>query len=761
MNIDFRESRVLFFAPYGLWIVHEQINAVLAKAMQLRGAAVLSIVCDGLYHDHCYPLVNSKPGGKVRDCQACARNSESLFTSFNIPYQQIRSHVTQEIRERAESWISTIDPTRYHLALYNDLRFGEWVFPTVCSYLKISSPSFSDPKLQEVLRQYLYYSFITYFALEKIIEDFQPTNLVMYSGVGMVHTAVAELAIRKGIRLLCHTLGRERGAFLYTENDPVSAFKPRFYINDIWKDTPLLKDEAEQVSNYLNERRQGVNHNMPTFYRNGASECSVGEYLNIPNGKKIFGVFTSSEYERVYFPEYKHLPSQIEVLESLISIFEQREDYLVIRHHPLIGGGDIDRPDGDFLARSYELARRVPRNVRFLMPHEPLTSYALMWELDASFAPFTTTALEAIAAGVPTLAYQGSPYAPGVTFLLNSFDRESLLRGINIVLQDSAHVERTQLSTLYRFMYSFVYRQSMAIKACKSNGMNSLQIEINSFDDLLPGNDPVLDHLCGHIASESVGLYETPSKERKLIDCFEENSVLDQNLEMIRTKRNTSRINVRPIGATKQDDSLAHVRMIQENIGISPYGGEFQYIEREDAVVPYICTTPQLNDYRRSLLSLQNVLRKVQQEFVLVGQEFIQYDASIFSLSLKYYNNKPETSSVWWGGWVQEITGIREGLFTKVYPVSNYSDLCQRFSQFLSPLLLMAFTVWKKAALESIIIRLLDKSNVTDMCIEILQVTAQQSNINTEIPLLVIHAELFEESITNKRLSSSTALHII
>ena len=123
--------------------------------------------------------------------------------------------------------------------------------------------------------------------------------------------------------------------------------------------------------------------------------------------------------------------------------------------------------------------------------------------------------------------------------------------------------------------------------------------------------------------------------------------------------------------------------------------------------------------------------------------------------------DKPEISSVWWGGWIQEREGIREGLFTKFFPVANYSALCQRFPQLLSPLSLLAFTVWRKPVLEQMIERLLTKASVTDMCIELLQASTEISNYCTQLPLLVIHGELFEQPQANTRLSSSHALHII
>ncbi|MEQ8172426.1 MAG: hypothetical protein ABRQ38_26320, partial [Candidatus Eremiobacterota bacterium] len=46
-----KEKKVLFLVPFGDWLFHHQVDAVVASDLRLRGTDVCIVRCDGIYKD--------------------------------------------------------------------------------------------------------------------------------------------------------------------------------------------------------------------------------------------------------------------------------------------------------------------------------------------------------------------------------------------------------------------------------------------------------------------------------------------------------------------------------------------------------------------------------------------------------------------------------------------------------------------------------------------------------------------------------------
>ncbi|HSO17980.1 MAG TPA: hypothetical protein VLT88_00900, partial [Desulfosarcina sp.] len=84
--------KILMFAPYGLWNVHHQVDAVLGAALRQRGAQVWAVGCDGIF-ERC--PIGGSPSDENR-CKACIRGARQIFEPFGVPVVWVGSVLRTE-----------------------------------------------------------------------------------------------------------------------------------------------------------------------------------------------------------------------------------------------------------------------------------------------------------------------------------------------------------------------------------------------------------------------------------------------------------------------------------------------------------------------------------------------------------------------------------------------------------------------------------------------------------------------------------------
>lgn len=694
-------KRVLVFSPYGDWLVHEQANAVITSALRVRGAEVLVVRCDGVYRESCYILVASSD--PTAQCLQCQQKGERLFSTFGLPIEQISSSLTAEDWSIAQAWADALPPEQYRYATFNGLPLGEWITPTVCSYHQIGPSRLHLPRIREHHKKYLIYCLVTYFAAERIFDRFQPTNVLMFAGGGMAHSAVFHLARARGIDVLSHDRGRNKGSFTFTANDEVSAFHTRFSLNREWKDIALPQKTLEEVATYVQQRREGVNHNSWSFYQNSTDPKEVRKILNIPPDAKIVSAFTSSEYEKIYYKEYRDIPSQIDILRNLIEVFRGRSEYLVIRHHPNIGGGhNTTFPDEEFLTGAYELFNNAPPNVRIIMPFEELTSYALLWNSVAAIAFFSTIGLEAVTTGIPTAICEASLYSPGATHTIKDFSKQALGHLVEELLQSSTRFTIEHLRKVYRYLNVFVFKHSTLFQSFRIGENSQPDILIQSLEELREENDPGLDRICDYFL-KGTSVYELPTAEDKARNSLDEEVFFQEELARLQNTRSAlSHTRVEP--RASETSTLAIIRMCQkESHSEATDFATWLRMQRYQSFTTHELHYSPTESHQKRLESLKNLVENLTAELILVTNDAFFYDECFLSSSAEFLRINNQIKGVRWASWLSTAgVGISGSLFTQTS--TDPALVEQKLETDLWPESLLSFTVIRKVGLLQILV---------------------------------------------------------
>ncbi|MDJ0677004.1 MAG: hypothetical protein QNJ36_16750, partial [Calothrix sp. MO_167.B42] len=343
------QKKVLFFSPYGLGLVHKQVDAVVATALRLRGCEVLVVGCNGIY-SNC-----AVTRGDSSRCEQCVHVGQDFFAnSFGLPFVQIGNFIEQEDYNIANNWLETVSPENYYNAIYDGIPIGSWVTSSIYTYFRISAAGLSRKDVQTVHRKYLIDGLVTYKALLRIFNQYQPTNAFLFNGRFAPYRVAFEVSRQMNVDVITHERGLIDDSFTFFDNYPIWNPQPKLDCVQAWENVTLTKEEIEQTNKYFIHREYGVNMNWPAYYNFQTNYIDIRNQLRIPIDAKIVVIFTSSEDEQAALDNRKKITEQFDIIAKLIEIFRTRNEYLVIRHHPFIGGNQKDIVETYSLSNAYK-----------------------------------------------------------------------------------------------------------------------------------------------------------------------------------------------------------------------------------------------------------------------------------------------------------------------------------------------------------------------------------------------------------------------
>ncbi|MDJ0795534.1 MAG: hypothetical protein QNJ51_01655 [Calothrix sp. MO_167.B12] len=753
------KKKILFFSPYGLGLVHKQVDAVVATALRLRECEVLVVGCDGIYNNCAVTR------GDSSRCEQCAHVGKDFFAnSFGLPFIQIGNFITQEDYNIANNWLKTVSPKNYHNAIYDDIPIGSWVTSNIYTYFRISATGLSRKDVQEVHKKYLIDGLVTYKALLRIFHQYQPTHAFLFNGRFAPYRIAFEVASQMEVDVITHERGGIDDSFTFFDNYPTWNPQPRLNCVKSWENTILTAQEIEQTKTYFIHREYGINLNWPSFYNFQTNYIDIRNQLRIPLDAKIVVVFTSSEDELAAFDSNNNIAEQFNIVAKLIEIFRTRNEYLVIRHHPFIGGNQKDIVETYSLSNAYKQVFYAPENVRFVMPSEQLTSYALLWHADAAIACFSTVAIEAIARGVPTATLATSAYAQASRHNITDTSEENLNQLVDNLLSESAKVITEDLKRLYRFTNAFIFKFSHKFRSIGIKDFHFADIRFENVSELQPGIDPTLDKVCNRIILGS-SLENLPSDELNNRLPEQEEAFYQQELEEIEQHKNLVR--------EQTFKHYHHVNPDEIQVGIIYLNYKTSHTDQSQLLFDNLLQSRYKNitiheikncdfeSYNQTITSIESLIEDISAEYILIANNYTQYDESFISSSIDILKStdSQDINGVFHGAWLSSIEDrIEEGIFIPGIFMKNIELVFQRanitYEQALEllplidfPLTLLSFTMMAKDTLREILQSIQGISQYEASQKVFASIFDSQNILKLEVPNLVIHQtlEVFQE----------------
>lgn len=740
-----RQPKILFFVPYGSWKVHNQVDAILASALKLRGCEVSILTCDGLYKN-CYAIYGAE--NYEADCRYCAQTAKDFFGIFHLQPLQIRNYLKDGAIAEAEDKFSNYTTDQLINYQHQGVDIGIKVAASVCSYTRLPRESLDQPHATQLLKRYLAYNLATWGALERVYDEFNPTHVCMFNGHGFIHSAALELAKLKNIKIVTHERGVYDGSFIFVSDDYAASLSALTEIARKWEDTPLNLQELERLREFFYNREHGKDVNYYAFNSDQSSHLKTKAELGLPENARILSVFSSSEHELTYYgDELKAVERQFQMMHDLIEIFKERQktfpnDYLVIRHHPNMGANGTTglHVQYSMLQRVFKQAQTAGVNVRIIMPDENISSYALLWNSSAAISFFSTIRLEAMARAVPLATINHPQVRCGASHVIEDESKLSLTNLVDDLFKSNENFEVAQITKAYRAANAIFFKHSTSLKSLSIKNGHEFDVRISNTSELLPDIDPVLDRICNYFINDS-SIYDLPKPYDPSRDPKLEFDFLKTEIETIKNYKKSLKIRA-DSNFKNVTKKLCVLKLDSASQNLKQGSTLKLSLEKQRATQISCFEMPTLNDFKLSLTFIHDQINSnLSEDYIAISSDAFYYEQAWSASLISKLELQTNFAACFSPAWVapQNTTQINSILFGKFAPLKNLASCPQSIID--NPLDLLGFGFFRRESILNLINQLLKVGTSNDFLKILIEFYNSEKVIQTNSPTLVYFSQ--------------------
>ncbi|MGA8151704.1 MAG: hypothetical protein WB952_12190 [Terriglobales bacterium] len=517
----------MVFSPYALWGVHTIYEQTIASACQVRGAEVEYLLCDGLPEcdQHWDSKANTpRPFDLCQRCQASAKSSQDRLA---FPHRWLGALVSEAEKATAFAWAQSLTPLELRQASFNGSPIGEWVLSSVISYFRKYPPDLNNWHVVGVYRGFLFSAAIVAAGLSNYLDANAIDAAILFNGRQSITRVAFEIFQQRGIRVLTHERAEyQRGHANIRANAHCMSPEPFKGFWNMWGSIPLTRESLDTAFQWLVQRRYGANLAWIPFSKSSDGSSSLKMRLNLSPDKRLWALFTSSTDETAGDPVMKGpFESQDEWVREVMHWVELRDDVeLVIKVHPNLGGNSYIGKATDELRVYQEMHLALPANVRIVWPEDSVSAYSLAEEADVGLTFGSTIGLEMAMLGKPVLLASRTMYEHG-SEILTVRTKESLPEMLEKCLH--ARTNREIQRQAFRLAYYYISRFELPFPAVKVAGVYDAKPNYVDRQDLAPGKDESLDHICNFLI-EGRPLFDCPTVEEQSRTTTDEDLFFDE-----------------------------------------------------------------------------------------------------------------------------------------------------------------------------------------------------------------------------------------
>jgi len=485
--------RLLCFSPYTYWELHGQWEAALLHGAKARGAEVRYVLCDGIMTECDVFWAATQPRHALA-CTDCQGRVARLMASLRMPYQWLGRWTMPDDERQAVAWAEGLPSEGLLEASRGTWSLGAWVMSSVNTHFRTAPPDMTNPEVVAVFRRYLASALRVALAFERLLEDIRPDVLLLFNGRQAPTRVAFELASRRGVRVICHERGGRSESLMLLDGVRCDSAAMIQQVRRQWEDIPLDAVALRTIEGYMRGRAEGKGLGWTAFSKGLEESGSLRRRLGLDD-RPIWVLYLSSDDEVAASEDYRSaFSNHAEWLQRTMAWASSCSDVQwVIRVHPNMGGRTSTGRNERQLAEVRELAAGAPPWMRFVMPDDDVSSYALLGLAEQVLVYHSTIGLEAGARGLPVLV-AGHPLWAGATFaeyVVDAAVYEDLLASRLKVesLAPSLEIRRRAL----RLAYAVYFRYLVGFAPVRMPDAHTGRPAWRGAEGLAPGQDPGLD----------------------------------------------------------------------------------------------------------------------------------------------------------------------------------------------------------------------------------------------------------------------------
>jgi len=377
---------------------HFETELEIALKLKNEGHEVFFLVCKS---DLKTCFVNPKHSKAI--CAVCRSKISNGLGVLGLPEENILRFTEVSIQ-----------PDIYKHALTSFEALSAYVYKDNDIGLAVVSSLVSDTRdhyfnvenYQDEIKVALETSIMVYENFDRILKTLRPDGVVMFNGRFLESRPAIKLCEKLKIDYFTHERGGQLDRYMFRENsNPHTLSYAKKEVVDMWKNGP--DDKVEVGKKFYEERRNRIVHNWHVY-----TGAQVNGQLpsNFDATKRNFGIFNSSIDEYVTIPDFKsklYADDNDGIAKVCESFLQYPEFHFYLRIHPNLKGLTTTQT-----IQIAEMGKKY-KNLTIIPAEDKIDSYALMQAVEAVISFGSTTGVEALYWGVPSILL-GRAYYEGI-----------------------------------------------------------------------------------------------------------------------------------------------------------------------------------------------------------------------------------------------------------------------------------------------------------------------------------------------------------
>lgn len=497
-------------------------NAIISAALNIRGYRTHFIICDGTPEACIQRGIEQKE--EIRDwqkrCYNCIKGMKISASEYSVEYSFVKDYLDNEKEQEFKRLSEDLPISEIFQYKFLGVDVGMLAWSSVIRYMKGYLIEKKDLRKDDeiLLRKYFYAGLVNTFVADKAIEKFRPVSVFSSHGVYVDYSPPILLAYLKGIKAIIWSSGFKNFLHYFTVPKKPNKLEFRGITDAEWKkrlDKQLSENENKLLDQYIHHRfNKGNNRDFLNVALPETPE-QLRKKLGFENNNPVACLFCHVSWD-LSFDLSKMIFDNANqwLVESMNAIFDIKNVNWIIRVHPGEKVSGSLYTNDDFIKKNF---KTIPDNVRILWSDSDINSLGLYNLIDVGITLFGTMGAELPILGKPVIS-GGEAHFTGKGFTIDAKSKDEyfeLLRNISTIKK----LPEDKIDIARKYGYSYFIQRQIPINVINKSEGHFGNIDPQKFNDLLPGNDPIIDAICESILKGKDVILD--EKMVKLVDMAE------------------------------------------------------------------------------------------------------------------------------------------------------------------------------------------------------------------------------------------------
>jgi hypothetical protein len=494
-------------------------NSIFSLGLNVRGYKTCFIICDG----SCLACIqrglekNEKISEWDKKCKECCENVVEMARKCNVDYVLGSRFINDKKLNEFKLLSESLDIKKIEHFEFLGVPVGTLAWSSTIRYMKGFLIDIDQMTLaqQEVYRKYFYAALVNTYIASKVLEKLKPQCLLVSHGVYVDYAPPLIIARNNGLKVLSWSSGFAKFYHYFLAPKRVASLKPR-ETNKTSCETKTQKSlnqiKNDRLDKFIQARYFSGAARDLSILSKPQSGNELKEMLKIYNDDPIVVLFAHVNWDYCFDLSGMIFDSPNQwVIESVQRMMKIKNINWLIKIHP----GEII--DGSLLSTEDLLNERfdtLPSHIKIVKPDSSINSYGLYQLIDVGITILGTVGVEIPLFGKPIIA-AGDAHFSGKGFSLDPKNQEEYFMLLENI-KDIKPLTPEQIKLARQYAYSYFIERQIPLNIIDRKQGHWGDLDLNRLDELLPGNDPVLDKICESILNGKAVILD--EKELEFID---------------------------------------------------------------------------------------------------------------------------------------------------------------------------------------------------------------------------------------------------